>query len=274
MTTCKNCSAEFEGRFCSNCGQKNYTAADKSVKHLFEEFFHFITHFEGAFFTTLKVLFAHPGKLTIDYCNGVRKKYFKPVSFYLLLVVIYLIFPLASGLNMQMKVYSYMSHTGKMIGKQITAKATRLNITEEELGERFKEKSHTTSKFLLFLFIPLSALMIFILYPGKRRMMFDNLILATEINIMYVLVIFLIFPALYFAALSLMHLNGFNDEQVGTVAVFVFALYVAALFHKVLQSNIVMSLIKGLAFSLLHIFIIVPVYKLLVFEITLALVKG
>ena len=85
---CKNCGNSFTGKYCNQCGEKVYGEKDKSVFHFFEEGLHFITHFDGTFFNTLKKLFTQPGQLSVDYCNGKRKSYFKPLSLFLLLVVI------------------------------------------------------------------------------------------------------------------------------------------------------------------------------------------
>src|SRR4051812_13168732 len=81
VITCKNCSNQFTGNYCNNCGEKVYTAHDKSILHFLEEGMHFITHFDGSFFSTLKAIFTTPGKLSTDYTNGIRKRYFKPLSF-------------------------------------------------------------------------------------------------------------------------------------------------------------------------------------------------
>lgn len=79
VRTCKSCGHDFEGHYCNRCGEKLFHEKDKHIGHLFEEQFHFITHFEGSFFNTIKTVLARPGQLTLDYCNGIRKKYFKPV---------------------------------------------------------------------------------------------------------------------------------------------------------------------------------------------------
>ena len=62
----------------------------------------------GTFFNTLKKIFTKPGQLSVDYCNGKRKTYFKPLSLFLLLVVVYLLFPVFEGLNM--KLYYHTHH--------------------------------------------------------------------------------------------------------------------------------------------------------------------
>ena len=105
---CKNCNHAFTGKYCNHCGEKVYSEKDRSVLHFFEEGLHFITHFEGTFFNTLKKIFTRPGQLSVDYCNGKRKTYFKPLSLFLLLVVLYLLFPFFEGLNM--KLYYHVHH--------------------------------------------------------------------------------------------------------------------------------------------------------------------
>src|SRR5687767_10494276 len=99
---CKNCGTSFTGKYCNECGEKRYTEHDRTVTHFVEEGVHFLTHFEGTFFTTLRYIFTRPGKLSADYCFGIRKSLFKPLSLFLLLCIIYLLFPVFEGLNMRL----------------------------------------------------------------------------------------------------------------------------------------------------------------------------
>ena len=46
------------------------------------DFFHVITHFDGKFFQTLRVLFTRPGFLTRAYLDGKRRQYLPPVQMY------------------------------------------------------------------------------------------------------------------------------------------------------------------------------------------------
>src|SRR5689334_17205611 len=77
---CKNCEGSFEGKFCSNCGQK----ADIhriTLKHLFHELFHAITHADKGILLLAKDLLTRPGYVAREYLDGKRKKYFNPLSF-------------------------------------------------------------------------------------------------------------------------------------------------------------------------------------------------
>nr|WP_287494857.1 hypothetical protein [Candidatus Brachybacter algidus] len=57
---CVNCSARLYGTYCHSCGEKVLSEKDRSVTHFFEEAFHFLTHFEGKFLTTLKAILFLP----------------------------------------------------------------------------------------------------------------------------------------------------------------------------------------------------------------------
>lgn len=267
---CKNCDSILYGKFCSNCGQKVYSESDKSLSSFFHEAFHFMTHFDGKIFNTIKTIYLYPGKLSLDYSNGIRQKYYKPISFYLLVVVLYLLFPLASGMNMEMKYYKSTPIIGGYINNQIEHKLKKENLSEEMLSEKFNEKSKSTSKFLLLLLIPLSAPLIYLLYFNKRRYIFDNLILLSEINIFFLLTIFLlipifIFPFIYFFNASI------NDKIFVPFTIVLFSLYCIILFHKVFKDKWWISLFKGGVFGLLFMFMIVTIYRTIVFETTFAL---
>lgn len=103
LRSCSNCGNTFSGNYCNNCGQEYFDHEDKSFAHLAGEVLHFITHLEGSFWLTLKTVLASPGSLAKDYCAGARKRYFIPISFFLLIVVLYLVFPIFQGLNMEVQ---------------------------------------------------------------------------------------------------------------------------------------------------------------------------
>lgn len=80
--TCLNCKHVVENKFCPNCGQKNEDTR-KTFHHLFIHFFEDLTHYEGAFWKTIKNLLFKPAALTIEYLSGKRLSYLAPVRLYL-----------------------------------------------------------------------------------------------------------------------------------------------------------------------------------------------
>lgn len=233
--------------------------------------FHFLTHFEGKFFTTLKAVIFHPGRLSLDYIAGIRKRYYKPVSFYLLIVILYLLFPLFPGLNMEMKKYKETLFYGRLATSQIEHKLATKQLSEPELAALFKHKSESVSKVLLFLLIPFTALILYLLYFKKHRWAFDNFILATEMNIFYVLVFFLILPPLALGIYYLFKLDP-TDLQLIIFTLLVYWIYSAVVFRRLFSGRWVPAILKALAFLLLHSLMVQFIYKFFVFEVTLFLV--
>lgn len=81
-TNCLNCGAEVTDRFCSHCGQENIEPRE-NFWQLLVHFFNDFTHFDGKFFSTLRVLLLQPGKLTREYIAGKRAGYLHPIRMYL-----------------------------------------------------------------------------------------------------------------------------------------------------------------------------------------------
>jgi len=78
---CLNCNAQVQGRFCHICGQENVETKE-SAWHLISHFFQDITHFDGKFFTSVKLLITRPGFLSREYMAGRRASYLNPVRLY------------------------------------------------------------------------------------------------------------------------------------------------------------------------------------------------
>ena len=80
--TCLNCRYVAANRFCPNCGQEN-TDTRKTFHHLFIHFFEDLTHYENAFWRTIKNLLFKPATLTKEYLSGKRLSYLAPVRLYI-----------------------------------------------------------------------------------------------------------------------------------------------------------------------------------------------
>jgi hypothetical protein len=78
---CLNCGAVVQGRFCQVCGQENIEPKE-SFWHLVTHFMYDITHFDGKFFSTLKLLLFKPGFLSHEYLRGKRASYLHPIRMY------------------------------------------------------------------------------------------------------------------------------------------------------------------------------------------------
>lgn len=106
--TCLNCRYVVENKFCPNCGQEN-TESRKTFHHLFIHFFEDLTHYENAFWKTIKNLLFKPATLTKEYLSGKRLSYLAPVRLYIFISFITFFFitllpPPATELSTEKKV--------------------------------------------------------------------------------------------------------------------------------------------------------------------------
>ena len=267
---CKSCSTTLTGKYCSQCGEKVITNHDKSVLHLVEEAFHFVTHFEGTFFTTLKTLATRPGKVSLDYCEGIRKKYFKPLSLFLLLVVIYLLFPVFEGLNMKLKFHINSPFYGTYARQQIDH-LLQNGMEMKDVILAFQAKSVTISKFLLLIIIPLLALALWPFTFKRRKYFFDQMVFSAEINSVFLLWGFLVLPVI---VLLLLKVNkfftgnslAFNDDLSGLLIIIPLCIYVGFASGRFYKLNFFYSLGVTIVFFFAHNFIVHFIYKFILFN--------
>lgn len=91
MKHCKNCGETLHDLYCSHCGQKARVGRI-TIIYLWNDIFHFFTHFEKGFlFTSLQML-QSPGKTITRFIYGKRKSYQPPVSYFLIWTTIFILF--------------------------------------------------------------------------------------------------------------------------------------------------------------------------------------
>lgn len=83
MTNCLNCGAPVNGKYCHQCGQKAHVNR-LTAKALVDEVVHFFTHAEETFFKTTLHFIIKPGITSLNFIEGKRKRYQKPVSYFLI----------------------------------------------------------------------------------------------------------------------------------------------------------------------------------------------
>lgn len=79
---CLNCGNTVEERYCTHCGQENVESR-QSAGHLFFHFFEDLTHYEGKFWSSMRLLMFRPGVLSREYLDGRRNRYLVPVRMYI-----------------------------------------------------------------------------------------------------------------------------------------------------------------------------------------------
>lgn len=90
MTKCDNCGTESDGKFCPECGHKmQFTRM--SMKAIFYDKIHDITHWENTVLYTLRHLLFSPGTTVKNYVTGVKRNIVKPIKYFLSVTAVHVI---------------------------------------------------------------------------------------------------------------------------------------------------------------------------------------
>lgn len=223
----------------------------------------------------------------------------------MLLVVLYLIFPFFTGLNMPFKYYlQERSYASRVVTKKAavnidsalavidTAIQHKTFATQQEsfsyiinaedsfirkseklsvIEATFNKKSEKISKILLLILLPLTAFALWLLSIRKRKYFFDHLVLATEINSFYLLFSFLIFPlllTLLFKFLPHSFAKHVTDTGVGIFSYIMVAAFSARAFRLFYGDRWWWAILKSILVVVAHYFIVQIIYKFILFAIT------
>lgn len=85
---CDNCGAEAPARYCASCGQRR-EAPVHSLWHFIREATEDLTHADSRLWHTLSALLFRPGFLTREFLDGRRARYLPPVRLYLVISVLF-----------------------------------------------------------------------------------------------------------------------------------------------------------------------------------------
>ncbi|HZH94694.1 MAG TPA: DUF3667 domain-containing protein, partial [Flavisolibacter sp.] len=221
-------------------------------------------------------LFTRPGKLSELYCAGVRKSLFKPLSLFFLLVVLYLLFPVFEGISMKLMYHMQSNYYGNYALEKATAVMQKNNWSQTQLSEAFQLKSAKVSKFLLLILIPLTALFCWVFTFKKRGYFFDQMVLASEINSVYLIWGFLLVPLLVFSfqiiykAVAGAHAQV-TDNEIGPLMYAVLLLYVNIAGRRFYKLKMGQAVGFALLFCIAHTVIVHGIYKFLLFSIIMLL---
>lgn len=94
---CASCGAPLSGPYCSRCGERALEPEALTLRHFLvhtvaQELF----NVDGALWRTLRLLFLHPGRLSLEYSAGRRRAYLNPFRLLLIAIVVYVLMT-ASG---------------------------------------------------------------------------------------------------------------------------------------------------------------------------------
>ena len=154
----------------------------------------------------------------------------------------------------------------------IESVAQNSHMSINELNEKFHSKGEKISKALIFILIPMYAIVLRVLSFARRRYFYDDLILSTELNAILILFGFLILPALiYFIRLFFPVFNVVDGTLavITTIGIFGYNILALRRFYKYAWWKTVILAILSVA---AQITIMLYFYRWLLFDIVIRLI--
>jgi hypothetical protein len=115
---CRNCQTEYVGNYCPQCGQEAHTGAPTAWGFIYELLTRNILE-RGKLPHTLWRLVRHPGALTVDFLEGRRTRYIRPVRLYIGLSILYFLLLPIQGRDILSKMISHNEQSGQEIDNDV-----------------------------------------------------------------------------------------------------------------------------------------------------------
>jgi hypothetical protein len=174
---CPNCQALLHGPYCSACGQRMPRPDEYSTLGFLADAATEIFSVDGKTFRTARQLLLHPGRLTLDYYQGRRIQYLKPIQLFLIVNVIFLLIAIGNGL-FDFSLEEYMGFGTPSNRQLVTQAIARQGISFEAYAAAFDHNEEILRKSLIFLLAPLFAIVVWMLYYRSRRYYAEHLVFS------------------------------------------------------------------------------------------------
>lgn len=180
---CPNCGEDVGLHYCPGCGQKRTEATDFSPTWFLREFFESLTNLESRVWRSIWVLIRHPGQMTLDYFEGRRQRYLKPIQLFLLANVWFFLIQgvthisaLTTPLRTHLRSMPYREMMRPVVADRIALSGLTPAAFEVRLDEVMAEEAKT----LVFAMVPMFALCLWLVVWQRRHTFVHHLVFATH----------------------------------------------------------------------------------------------
>jgi Protein of unknown function (DUF3667) len=195
---CGNCDAPLAGPYCSQCGQHAHESA-RSLTVVLHDGWHLMTHIDSRFWSTIRILMSTPGQLTLDYFADRRARHVSPLQLYFVLSIAF--FALTAANSNSTPVAAAPMAAAAAAPRETTQSAVDVSIDagdcgkidlgwpwlqarlrtacQREVADNGKSAAHAFGSYvpkMMFVFLPLMALIMLPLYLAPRHYYVEHLV--------------------------------------------------------------------------------------------------
>lgn len=179
-TVCRNCSTNFEGNFCNECGQQRFDERQFDFIVALKEFGAEIFDIESRLGRTLRTLVLQPGLLTIDYLKGRQRSYVSPIKLYVIVITInFLVYAYLEDYSLvNFEVLKNVYEDVPFLKDTLDIKIDSRGISEKDYYHLMNERINGILPVLLYLLIFLQALVLKLQFYGSDRYYIEHFVFA------------------------------------------------------------------------------------------------
>lgn len=272
---CVSCARVFRGRYCPACGERRLRREDLSARHFVAESVQALTDVDSTLLRTFGALARRPGKLTAEYLAGRRTRYLRPVQVFVLCNILYFFLQPLAGFNpLTLRLEGHLHHLpySGAVRPMVVAEVARRGIDPREYALLFDATIASQAKVLVFLFIPLFALLLHAAHLRSRRYFAEHLVFATHFVAVFLLLILLLSALLHLGTRAAGVLRGavaasLDDDLAVALLLAMLVAYLYPALRRVYGSGRLAAALRAglLAFALLYA---VQLYRFILFFTT------
>ncbi|MEQ9405309.1 MAG: DUF3667 domain-containing protein [Cyclobacteriaceae bacterium] len=263
---CKSCSNTFYGSYCNVCGEKVINPEDRKLRVFIGDLISALTFADSKFWKSIKVIAFNPGRLSLDFIEGRRVGYMKPISIFFLANLMYFIFPYFSVFNTSLGTQMNSGFHWNIVRSMVKNELVDKGIAFDEYEKKYNTKTTELSKLLLILMAVLLSLFLWITHFGKNRLIADQFVLSLEY-----MTFILFYPVLLVSLLfSLLEIIGIypRNEVITTSISLAFALYFIGRAEYTFFGSTGIRLFMKAFIGLISLAMSVVLYRILLFFVT------
>jgi thiamine biosynthesis protein ThiS len=270
---CPTCGSIATGKFCADCGEKEFSSSDLSVRHFLSHALGELFHFDSKIGRSFRLLFAKPGFLTAEYMRGCRKPYLHPFQLFFVANLIYFLLQpymgwsgLRTTLDIQTHMMSYSNLASQLVAERIAAKGLSL----AQFAPFFNHVVDVQARSLVLVMVVLYALLVAILQWRRKEFFGQHLVFSLHFNAFWLIAILVVlYPGLSMLlrfTLSLgVHLPSLNwDKLIFPFALLLLFIYSFLALRTAYRESFFMAFAKAfvLAFSFHYV---LDIYRFILF---------
>lgn len=264
---CKTCGSDHPEVYCPNCGEKSFNPKQLSFRHYTEELFEGISHFDNKFLRTVKMLITRPGQLSLEYTQGRRMPYMRPIQFFLVVNLIFFVLTISNMYSLNLYNYTtYTPFTKFNTEHIVNAVLIKHKLSRPVYEQIFNEKIKGLSKELIFLFIPLYGSLFALLFYRKKQFFVEHLVFATHF---YAFILLLTLAGFYLLSVpyALIYGVGYSanyDDIYSMLMEIIIAVYAGFAIRRFYKTRIIWTILAALIIGITF-FPFIQVYRMLLF---------